>query len=266
MDAWTQLRQQTPQQVLKNLQEEIRRKPQEVGLRIFLFQLLCLLGQWERALNQLEVIKELDVASLPMVGAYRSLIQAESSRQLVFSGKVQPLILGEPPEWIASLWQSLKVLANGDVQGSLTLRQKAFDDAPARGGRINDEEFEWIADADSRFGPILEIVIDGKYYWLPFTCVRHVKMEAPSHLRDLVWQPAHIKWENEGEWFGYIPSRYPDTLTMGNDDELLAIHTRWLALGQDDEQGFRGLGQRMMATNNQDFALFDIRSIEFNTE
>lgn len=63
MDAWTQLRQQTPQQVLKNLQEEIRRKPQEVGLRIFLFQLLCLLGQWERALNQLEVIKELLHAS-----------------------------------------------------------------------------------------------------------------------------------------------------------------------------------------------------------
>ena len=28
--------------------------------------------------------------------------------------------------------------------------------------------FEWIADADSRLGPLLEVILEGKYYWAPF--------------------------------------------------------------------------------------------------
>ncbi|KAB2859961.1 MAG: GTP-binding protein, partial [Bauldia sp.] len=34
--------------------------------------------------------------------------------------------------------------------------------------RLNDAAFEWIADADSRLGPTLEVVINGRYGWLPF--------------------------------------------------------------------------------------------------
>ena len=40
---------------LQLLQTEVRNRPAEAGLRVFLFQLLCVLGQWDRALNQLNV-------------------------------------------------------------------------------------------------------------------------------------------------------------------------------------------------------------------
>ena len=34
---------------LKLLTEQVRAHPQHAKLRVFLFQLLCVLGQWERA-------------------------------------------------------------------------------------------------------------------------------------------------------------------------------------------------------------------------
>ena len=56
---------------LKLLTEQVRAHPQDAKLRVFLFQLLCVTGQWERALNQLNVSLELDAGTLPMVQTYR---------------------------------------------------------------------------------------------------------------------------------------------------------------------------------------------------
>ena len=44
-----------PAAALAHLQEQVRAKPADARLRIFLFQLLCVTGQWDRALNQLSV-------------------------------------------------------------------------------------------------------------------------------------------------------------------------------------------------------------------
>ena len=42
----------------------------EDGESGFLFQLMCVLGQWERAVNQLKVAGGIDPATLPMVQAF----------------------------------------------------------------------------------------------------------------------------------------------------------------------------------------------------
>ena len=52
---------------LAQLQEQIREKPANAKLRVFLFQLLCVRGEWERALNQLKVASGLDPAALAML-------------------------------------------------------------------------------------------------------------------------------------------------------------------------------------------------------
>ena len=49
---------------LAALQGEIRAKPEDARLRIFLFQLLCVLGRWDRALTQLNVLSQLDASSM----------------------------------------------------------------------------------------------------------------------------------------------------------------------------------------------------------
>ena len=55
-----------PAQALKLLQDQVRAKPADAKLRVFLFQLLCVMGQWDRALNQLNVATELDASTLAM--------------------------------------------------------------------------------------------------------------------------------------------------------------------------------------------------------
>ncbi|HEY6360666.1 MAG TPA: tetratricopeptide repeat protein, partial [Vicinamibacterales bacterium] len=52
-----------PAGALAHLQDQVRARPDDPKLRVFLFQLLCVLGQWERALNQLSVASSLDPAA-----------------------------------------------------------------------------------------------------------------------------------------------------------------------------------------------------------
>ena len=40
---------------LRNLQDQVRKEPSKAELRVFLFQLLAVMGQWERANTQLNV-------------------------------------------------------------------------------------------------------------------------------------------------------------------------------------------------------------------
>ena len=52
---------------LKALQDAIRQSPADAKLRRFLFQLQCVLGNWEKALTQLQVLSELDSESAMLV-------------------------------------------------------------------------------------------------------------------------------------------------------------------------------------------------------
>src|SRR5487761_1998865 len=92
---------------MKLLTEQVRAHPQDAKLRVFLFQLLCVLGQWDRALNQLNVALELDAKMLPMVQTYREAIACEALRKQVFDGHKAPMLFGEPETWIALLIEAL---------------------------------------------------------------------------------------------------------------------------------------------------------------
>ncbi|EQA7365222.1 type VI secretion system accessory protein TagJ, partial [Pseudomonas aeruginosa] len=183
---------------LKALQEQVRSQPSNATLRIFLFQLLAVMGQWARAQNQLKVVGELDASALPMVQTYSTAIDCEALRREVFAGRLTPVILGQPAEWIAPLLQALSLDAEGHGEAAQALREQAFDAAPAVPGRIGEAPFAWLADADTRLGPVLEVIVNGRYAWLPMSNLRSLKVEAPSDLRDLVWLPAELTLANGG--------------------------------------------------------------------
>ena len=54
------LRDGDPAAALRLLQEQVRAQPANAKLRTFLFQLLSVHGQWERATAQLDVAASLD--------------------------------------------------------------------------------------------------------------------------------------------------------------------------------------------------------------
>ena len=216
------------------------------------------MGEWDRALTQLNVAGDMDAGTLAMVHTYRAVLQCEALRAKVFEGTRTPLVFGEPEEWIALVLEALRVDAAGKFTKSQELRDKAFELAPVTPGSVNGEPFDWIADCDSRIGPFLEAIVNGNYYWIPFHRISRIQLDEPEDLRDIVWTPAQFQLANGGEAVGFIPTRYAGTESQADDLLRLARKTEWLECG---EVVYAGLGQRILATNNNEYALLDVRTV-----
>lgn len=243
------------------LEQTIRSNPEDAKLRVFLFQLLAVLGQWDRSLTQLRVAAQLDAINLWMAQVYGALLNCEMLRARVFAGEQTPLIFGQPAPWMGWLVQANILAAQGNYDAAAELRDKALEEAPAIGGTVNGEGFEWLADADSRLGPMLEAVVDGKYYWVPFGAIKAIEISDPKDLCDLAWVPAAFTWSNEGQAQGFIPTRYPGTEASEQDTLRLARRTEWI---EKSAQTFFGLGQRMFATDAREYAMLEIRRIDLH--
>ncbi len=261
-------------ETLAELQQQVRKSPGDAALRTFLFQLLAVLGQWDRAIAQLGVAGELDPGRLDMVHMYREALKCEALRRAVFAGERSPVVFGDPEPWIALLLEALKRSGEGAHDRAQSLRAEAFEAAPASAGRViragatgagdappAGEPFEWIADADSRLGPVLEMIVLGRYMWVPVQRLKRIDIEPPADLRDMVWTPVHIEWANGGEGVGLIPTRYPGTETCEDDALRLAGRTEWQEIAADT---FFGLGQRMLSTDTGEFALLEVGRIEID--
>ena len=249
-----------PAAALQALQQQVRERPADAALRVFLFQLLCVLGQWPRAATQLQVCGDLDAGTLAMVATYSDALACEALRNAVFAGKTTPVVFGQPEPWVASMIEALQVEARGDLALARSLRARGLEAAPVSAGSLDGVAFDWICDADSRLGPLLECVLEGRYAWLPFTVLARARFEAPADLRDLVWAPAQLELVNGGQLVALIPARYAGSAETGDAALQLARRTDWLPQG--DEQ-YHGLGQRVLATSAAECGLLEVRELVF---
>jgi type VI secretion system protein ImpE len=260
MSAEQSLREGKATLALEALQKRVIANPADAKERMFLFQLLAVLGQWERSANQLKVAGQLDAGLLILVELYRHAIEAESVRAKVFAGAATPVLIGEPSAWTALLLEALRLTGAGRHEPAAELRDQALAQATACAGTINGESFEWIADMDSRLGPCLELIVEGRYLWAPFDRVRSLKMEPPADLRDAVWSQAIVTWTNGGQSPALIPARYP--VSESDDDTIrLSRRTQW---HEPIPGTYLGSGQRMLATNAGEYPLFEIREVCFD--
>jgi type VI secretion system protein ImpE len=281
MSADQLLREGKLDEALAALQAQVRAKPADAKLRVFLFQLLAVQGSWERALTQLNVAGELDAGTLAMVQTYREAIRCELLRAEIFAGKRSPLIFGKPDEWLALLMQALRLTAEGQHAAAAELREKAFDTAPATSGTISvakltrsasegpsgkepppqSNAFDWLADADSRLGPVIEAIFNGRYYWVPIHRVQRIVIDPPADLRDVVWMPAHFVWANGGDTVALLPTRYAGSESSADPLIKLARKTDW---AEPVPGVYLGQGQRMLAADCGEFSLMDVREIKLN--
>ncbi|SEL35995.1 type VI secretion system protein ImpE [Roseateles sp. YR242] len=254
---------------LAGIQQQVRQQPQDAKLRVLLFQLLAVNGQWARAAAQLEVCGELDAGTLAMVNTYREALKCELVREAVFEGKTTPMVMGEPAEWVAAMVQALKLDADGDHRAAQLMRAQALEQAPASAGTQDGQAFEWICDGDSRLGPILEANINGRYCWVPYSALAKIQIEPPEDLRDLVWAPAYLEFPNGGGSVALIPTRYPRTNAFDDERTWFSRRTEWQPLAGPSDAGesdqFAGIGQRVLMTDQGEAGLLDLRLIELTS-
>jgi len=250
-----------PVAALAQLQEQVRARPEDPKLRIFLFQLLCVLGRWDRALNQLNVASTLDPSAMAMAQTYGDAVRCEGVRAGVFAGKRSPMVFGAPEEWLALLIESLLEGGRGNESRARQLHELAFDGAPTSQGDIDGRPFSWIADADARLGPVLEAVVNGRYYWIPFNRLAKLQLEPPEDLRDVVWMPAHLEFENGGESVALIPTRYVGSEQSDDGLVIMSRKTIWREAAPEIHQG---IGQRILTTDTDELPLMEVRTITFS--
>lgn len=257
------VREGDPLAALEPLLALVKRNPADAKLRVFLFQLMLVLGQWERASSQLEALQQIDDAMAGLALMYRGALVSEPKRAKVLAGDGAPVILGQPASWIALLLQALRFDAAGRSDQASALRSQATEEAPVAAGMLNETPFSLLLDADCRFGPVLEAFAAGDYYWIPFARIQRMTIEQPSDLRDAVWLPAQLLLENGAEMVALIPARYPATEAQRDGALLLARRTDWQSVG---EHQYRGLGARMLATDVDDYALMDLRELKVDRQ
>jgi type VI secretion system protein ImpE len=239
----------------------VRSKPGDEQARMFLFQLLAVSGEWDKANTQLQSLAQLSAEAGMLAVTYPQAIEAEKLRAEVFAGKqAMPLLMGQET-WAAGLAESISLMAKGDFAGAEAARDAAFEQAPDTPGTCDGIAFDWIADADGRFGPAFEAILGGKYGLVPFDQVTGITSEGPCDLRDIVWYPVQIAFRNGQSAAAFIPARYPGSEVDEDVAIRLARATGWA----DRDWGQQGSGQRLWSlSGGEDRGLLELRQIAFD--
>ena len=217
---------------IETLGAELRSNPLDAQRRTFLFELLSFAGQYDRAEKQLDVLArggtDAEMAVLP----YRAALQAERIREHMF--------------------------ATGDFPTGATPSPVA--------GTLNGRPFLSIEDADPRLGARLEVMMGGRYLWLPFAHVAAIHVDPPKMLRDLRWLPARVSAgpsvrEMElGEVL--LPGLSPGAWRSDDAELRLGRATDWLELPDGEHAGdFAPVGQKLLRVDGELVPLVDVRDI-----
>ncbi|WP_288478287.1 type VI secretion system accessory protein TagJ [uncultured Pantoea sp.] len=253
-------------ETLAEVTRQIQASPADADLRAAFVQLLCLAGNWSRAQTQLQSWLALSPQAQPTVNLLQQAIAGEQQREAVLRGDAAPVLPGSAWTWCDTLLAALKADAAGEVARGQALRAEALDLAAANPGTITQQDqptaFSWLMDGDSRFGPVCEVINQGRYYWLPFAAIREMQFQAPASVTDLVWRHTRIQLIDGSEQVCQIPARYP--LRAETDERFLrASATEWLPLGDSSDQ-FIGQGQKMWLSDSAEFSLLNLQQAVFD--
>jgi type VI secretion system protein ImpE len=250
------------EEALEALTAEVKANPGDTSRRTFLFELLCLAGQWDRAEKQLDVIGHQSAQADLGVQVYRHNIRAERERQNVFATGVQPHFLNEPPPYVDFLVDAINKLRDGDTAGARTSLDHAEEERPALSGKLNGQPFHDFRDSDDSVGPVLELIVKDKYTWLPFEQIRRFEISKPSQLRDLIWAQARIEALDGTVGEVYVPTLYAGSSEHENVQVKLGRMTDWKQVGEDI---YRASGLRLFLVDNEDKTLFEASAVEFDS-
>ena len=247
---------------LSSLIATVRAQPADQQSRMFLFQMLCVDGQWEKAHAQVRALAlaQLSPEAQMLATAYGQTIAGEGARAACFAGRGKASLLVDPHGWASDLVAAIEAEAAGDIARGVQLRSDAFDRCPPISGTIDGRPFGALFDGDMRFGPTLEAIVASRWGLIPFSAVEEIVTAGPVDLCDLVWLPAEIRFREGGALAAMLPVRYPDVERETDADLRLARRTEW----RETPYAVHGAGQRMWTTDaGDDVGILSFRRIAF---
>jgi type VI secretion system protein ImpE len=259
MDADQLLREGDLDGARRVLVESVRTNPGDARARMFLFQLLAVAGEWDKARTHLEALAAISPEARMLATVYGMAMQAEVQREAVFAGREpMPIIRGS---WCQGIADAIAHYASGNGKAAQAARDAALDQAPDTPGELDGLRFEWISDADMRFGPTFEAIIQARYGLIAFSEVDRLTSEGPKDLRDTVWYPVQIQFREGQSVAALLPARYPGTERSGDLAVRMGRSTDW----KSGASGETGLGQHLFAlSGGEETGLLTVRSLVFD--
>lgn len=241
----------------------VRANPTNIPARIFLFELSCFSGDWDRADKQLDVIGHQDANAMIGSMIYRQNFRAERDRARYFSDGLKPGILAPPPPYVEDLIQANNRIREGNIAEARALLDQIEEDRPAFKAKVNGTEFSDLRDYNDATMCIFEVIFKDSYIWLPIEHVQKIEFFKPKSLRDLYWIQAQVELVDGTNGEMFFPSQYSGSWKSDNDQVRLGRMTDWRDLGHDL---FAGEGLKLFWMDGHDRSILDIETVEFEHE
>lgn len=242
---------------------DVRSHPADQGKRLFLFELLAFTGDLARARKQIDAIRYDDPELSAALAIYRALLDAEEARRRLFHDGLTPRFFADPPEHVQLRLEAISRLREGRHTEAAGLLERANAMAPTVRGKLNDQPFETLRDADDLLAFVLEVMAHGQYFWVPLEQVEAVVMNAPKAPRDLLWVATRLETKDSAAGNVFLPALYPGSHEQDNDALRLGRATDWR---QVDGGPVRGVGLKMYLAGDRDINLLEWRTLETGTE
>lgn len=234
---------------IAQLTDEVRANPTAAPLRIFLFELICFTGNFDRAGKQLDIIAHQNQDMQIGAGVYRQLLESEKVRRSVFFEDGTPGFLGRPPEYATHHLEALRRLNKGEAPEARLLLEKASQLRIPCSGEMEGRPFMQFEDLDPFLAPFLEAVVNGAYCWLPFEEIERIEIAAPQQLRDLLWARARVDFRGGEAGEVFLPVLYAGSSDHPDDAVRLGRTTDWIEMG---ERLVRGAGRRIFLVDDEE--------------
>lgn len=263
------------QAALAEAQVELVDDPDNVELRSLLFELLMVEGSYDKALEQVDAISELDAMDKKVLDFFGRLIGAAEKRRRFYQlGEGGPGSFTAPPDY----GQAFMTATVAHAQDRPKIVEECLQEAdpPGISGRLETVEglkveFSDFEDFADLHAPFLPALVPGEFLWLPWESVRKLEFDQSSErsLFETIFRPARLQLqidsshtENFQIW---VPMVYhyngPDwELKMSGD-----LHLETTAQGYSLTRGWRVF--RATIENEDDDRLFaaqGIKSIEID--
>ncbi len=238
----------------------VRSKPTDISARVFLFELSCFSGDWERAEKQLEVVGQQDVKAMIGSHIYKQNFKAERDRLSLFSEGLIPECLMPPPNYVEGLLAAVSHVKDGKIAEGIEVIGQVEEQRPAFACKVNGEESADFRDCNDLTMCVFEAIVKDSYTWLPFEQIETVEFVPAKTLRDKYWMQAEIGMTNGTKGEMFLPSLYVNTFNNNNDEIRLGKVTEWRDTGEDI---FIGEGVRLYQTDGGYKPISEIESIEF---
>lgn len=238
--------------------QAVKAKPADQAARVFLFELSLFAGDLDRAQRQIDAVNYGDVQRDAGAQAYRKLLEGERLRRRWFHEGIAPKFLSEPSEAVNLRVQAANALRGKQIAEAADLIRRADEATPPIKGTLNGKPFELLRDCDDLFGPVLEMLAHGDYYWVPLDQIDTLTVTAPEFTRDLYYARARAEIRGGPAGDVFLPVLYPDSHLHSDDQVKLGRSTDWTG----DQGPIRGAGQRTFLCDDDGISLLEWRQLQ----